>query len=148
MGRLVQLARKAELDTATSHDRPHLADSLSGDSTNLWLCDRSSDPRQAELDDRLAFYHQFDCQSNIHTDSVRHEKSPLGIDRHRDRLGHDNLDDGRRLASPPLGRFGSIAVLRVGVARNRTTTIDHLDELGTVMINQVSTIPMSVLIVV
>jgi hypothetical protein len=36
----------------------------------------------------------------------------------------------------------------VGVARNRTTTIDHLDELGTVMINQVSTIPMSVLIVV
>jgi hypothetical protein len=62
----------------------------------------------------------------------------------RDRLRHDHSDDGRRLASPPLGRFGSSAVFRVGVARNGAATIDHLDELGQVMIKQVSTIPLSV----
>jgi hypothetical protein len=130
MGRLVQLARKAKLDAAASHDRSHLADSLSRDSAYIWLCDRSSYPRQTELDDRLALYHQFGCQPHLHPDSVRNEKSPLGIDRHRDRLGNDPLEYGGHLVALEMVSIGANPLSRLGLNRQRFAMDYHHLELG------------------
>jgi hypothetical protein len=53
---------------------------------------------------------------------------------HRDRMGHDHLVRGRRVAALPLGRRGPGAVFRVGVHRHGDSVVDHLDELGQAMI--------------
>ncbi len=49
--------------------------------------------------------------------------------RHPHRVGHDHLDDGRRLAALPLGRLGTKPVFRVGVAGDCSATEHHSDEL-------------------
>lgn len=49
---------------------------------------------------------------------------------HPDRLGHDHLVRGRRLAALQMGCRRSGAVFRVGVDCHGAATFDHGDELG------------------
>ena len=77
-----------------------------------------------------AVRHQPRGEPDLHADPVRDAEPAAGVGGHPDRVGHDHLDDGRRLAALPLGRRGPGSVFRLGVAGDRAATVDHGDELG------------------
>ena len=69
-------------------------------------------------------------EPDLHADPVRDAKPAAGCGGYSDRLGDNHLVSGRRLAALQMGRRGSGAVFRLGVAGDRFAIVDYLDELG------------------
>ena len=82
------------------------------------------------MDGGTTILHQLDCQPSFHAHSIRHEKSPPGIDRHRDRMGHDHLEHGSHLVSFQVARTRTNTLSSLGFHRERTAMDDHYLELG------------------
>ena len=60
-------------------------------------------------------------------------------------MGHDPLDDSGRMATLPLGGRSSSSLFRMGVVSYRFASINHVDELGTIMICEIFSIPLLLL---
>jgi NADH dehydrogenase [ubiquinone] 1 alpha subcomplex assembly factor 1 len=63
---------------------------------------------------------------------------------HRDRVGYDHLVCHRHMAVLQMGRHRSSAVFHLRVIGDSASTLDHLDELGTIMIHKM--LPLSLLL--
>ncbi len=79
-------------------------------------------------------------EPDLHSNSVWDAKSSAGRIGYPYRLGHDPLDDSGRLATLPLGSLSSSSLFRMGLASYRFASINHVDELGTIMICEVLSI--------
>ncbi len=117
------------MDASSGDHWSDLADSLSGDSHQLWLCVRSGVPKKAAVEGGIALCHQSGGEPDLHADPVRDAKPAVGGGGHSDRLGHHHLDDDRRLAALSLGHSGSSAVFCLGITGNGAAIVDHGDEL-------------------
>lgn len=82
----------------------------------------------------IAFRHQSRGKCDLHSDSIWNAEPAAGGGGYSGRVGHDHLDDGRRLEALPLGSRGPSAVFCLGVAGDRAATEHHGDELGEAMI--------------
>ena len=78
----------------------------------------------------IAIRYQPRRQHSIHADPIRNEELASGCGGYSDRLGDNHLVSGRRLAALQMGRRGSGAVFRLGVAGDRFAIVDYLDEQG------------------
>ena len=85
----------------------------------------------------IAIRHQPRRQLSIHTDPIRYEEHAAGCGGHSDRMGDNNLECGCCLAALEMGRRGSGAVFRLGVAGDSFAIVDYLDELGDAIIDAV-----------
>jgi hypothetical protein len=81
----------------------------------------------------VAVRHQSGGEPDLHADSVRDAESADGGGGYSDRVGDNNLVRSRHMAALQMGRRRSGAVFRVGVAGNFSATVDHLDELGAIV---------------
>ncbi len=122
------------MDTRPGHYRPDLADSLPGHRRQLRVRLRTGIPSQGAVARGAALRHQSRRQLDLHPDSIRNAKSAPRRRGHPDRVGHNHLDDDRRLEALSLGGRGSSAVFRVGIAGDRAATEHHRHELGEAVI--------------
>ena len=83
--------------------------------------------------DRVAVCHQSCGKPDLHTDSVRDAKPAIGSRRHSGRLGNNHLVHRCRLAPLQMGRSGTGALFRLGIAGDDSATFHHVDELGEVL---------------
>ena len=142
---MVQLARKAELDARPSDHRADMAAPLPGYPRNLWVRVSSSDSRKNTVASSVAIRYQPRVESDLHSNPVWDAEPSTCSVGYSGGVGHDYLDDSGRLATLSLGCLGSTAVFCMGVAGNRTATINHLDELGTIMICEILPMPLLLL---
>ncbi len=131
---MVQLSGEAILDARPDDHRDDLADSLPDHPRQLWVRVRPGDQEEAVVARGAALRRQPSGEPDLHSDPVWHAEPAAGCVGYSGRVGHDHLDDGRRLATLPLGGRGPGAVFRVGVAGNGAATVDNGDELGEIMI--------------
>jgi len=131
---MVQLAGETKLDACPGDYRADLADSLPGHPGQLWVRVRSGDPSKSSVAGGIALRHQPCGEPDLHADPVRDEKPAAGCGGYSDRLDHNHLVRHRHMAALQMGRCGSSAVFRLGVAGDGAATLDHSDELGKIMI--------------
>ena len=82
------------------------------------------------MDGGIAIRDQPRGKPDFHANSVRFEKPAIGGFRHRDCVGNDHLVDGGDLEALQMGRCGAGAVLLLGVDCQCASTVDHILELG------------------
>ena len=116
------------MDSRAGDHRDDLADSLPSDSHQLWLRVRAGVSRQGQMDGRLAVRYQSCGESDLHADSVWHEKFAVGGGGHLNCLDHDHLVGGGDLAAIPMGESGPDPVFRVGLAGDRSATEHHMEQ--------------------
>ncbi len=133
---MVQFVGETNLDACPGDHRADLADSLPGHPRQLWVRVRPGDQEEAAVACGVALRHQSRGEPDLHANPVRDAKPAAGCVGYSDRVGDNHLDDGRRLATLPLGGRGSGAVLHLGFISDRAATVDHGDELGTIMIHK------------
>jgi hypothetical protein len=122
------------MDACPSDHRADLADSLPDHPRQLWIRVRAGDQKEAPVARGLTVRHQSCGEFDLHADPVWHEKFAACCHRHRGCLGHDHLVGGVDLAALPLGERGPNSVFRVGLAGDRSATVNHGDELGEAVI--------------
>ena len=123
---MVQFAGETNLDARALNDRAHLADFVPSDLCHVCLCICTNDSRQASLAGFASLWHQPDRKPCIHADPVWSAKFAACSNRHRDRVGHDPLDDLRYLEALQMGRRGPSALFNLGLHRD-SPAIKHHD---------------------
>ena len=130
LDRMVQLIGETKLDAGAGDHRADLANSLPDYPGQLWVRVGTGDTRKSSLVGGIALRHQSCGQLDLHANSVWDAQPAPCLGGYSDRLDHDPLDDGRRLAALSLGGSGANSLFGVGVVGNGSATVDHGDELG------------------
>jgi NADH dehydrogenase [ubiquinone] 1 alpha subcomplex assembly factor 1 len=142
---MVQLAGETNVDAGPRDHRAHLADPLPGHPRYLWVRLPSGDSTKDTLASSVAIRYQPCVEPDLHSDPVRNAEPATCSVGYSSGVGHDYLDDHSGLATLSLDCLSASTLFCVGVAGNRTATINHLDELGSTMICKVLTIPLAIL---
>ncbi len=135
---MVQLAGEARLDACSGNHRADLADTLPDHPYQLWICVCAGVSRQGRLAGGIALRSQSRVEPDLHADPVRDAEFAAGCGGYSGRLDHNHLVRHRDLAAFQMGCCGSGAVFPLGVIGDGAAVVDHGDELGEVMIRNVS----------
>ena len=127
---VVRLTDQARMDSRAGHDRADMADYLSRHLCHVLLRVCAGREKEGALDGGFAVRHQPCGQPDFHANSVWPAEPAIGCLGYRHCVGHDHLDDGGSLAALQMGSLGSSAVFGLGVDCVRAATVDHLLELG------------------
>lgn len=122
------------MDAGTEYHRDDLDHPLSDHHRQLRLRIHPGVQQESAVVGDSAFRHQPRGEPDLHADSVRASRPDAGSGRHPGRVGHDTVVHDEYLAALSLGGSGTGAVLDLGLPRHDSATLDHLGELGEMML--------------